>query len=750
MKRTIIAVISMVLILFAFSACRPTVVGIPVDPTPSTPVTPSDPSIPENTIQVGGKSYHNLDEAIAAAPENGTINIGKGRFIIPSTLTLSKNLTINGAGMNDTIIEVYGDYGFDVDGNSTTISNLTIADTSDTVVRLINVHSSQLKIDSVKLEGKYVSGSAGKSGIVADSNVIDITISNSVFKGIRVPLNFDLEHAESPKVTISGNTFNTFQKLSFTTSVELLNISSDNEFVNPTNTEFQIELFNKGDLTADSAIEVAEATGIVVKVELEEKVYYYFDAEGFIINDIDDLKSFADGKAGTKAKLVAPISITETVNFTANNLELTGNNDAIVTVDSSSGPQLKGFEIDGSDITLNSIVFQEEGTYRIDFVVANGNNIKVNECTFTGDLTEEDEDRVIYGVSSYGDKTQVLGSYFYNLRVPFYFTEHSATNGVAIGNKVYDCLKIDLESDKFVDNIYGNEISNTPVSILTKYGIVSADRVATLAKNNKTDVTHNGVTYNADGKAEIASATDLAKVFEASSTTDEPLEAVITGSFNVNSPVTLGGSGLTITAAEGIEPITLSAVITIDNASNITFSNVTFNVENIDTSAIHINNTNTSDITFYGCNFTRNEKGAGALSLGHNAQNITIENCIFDNFITAIYMNGTSGRIVGNTITTYGGIYLAGVTEPYSYSNLTVEDNKADYGADYVYDSTADDGTAWDNTLRFAVAATTTELSESVKKYAADLKTDNLAMNVAVIIDGGNPEVLWANGEVVE
>ena len=43
MKRTIIAVISMVLILFAFSACRPTVVGIPVDPTPTPTPTP-DPT----------------------------------------------------------------------------------------------------------------------------------------------------------------------------------------------------------------------------------------------------------------------------------------------------------------------------------------------------------------------------------------------------------------------------------------------------------------------------------------------------------------------------------------------------------------------------------------------------------------------------------------------------------------------------------------------------------------------------------
>ena len=106
---------------------------------------------------------------------------------------------------------------------------------------------------------------------------------------------------------------------------------------------------------------------------------------------------------------------------------------------------MKGFEIDGSHITLNSIVFQEEGTDRIDFVVADGDDITVNGCTFIGDLTKEDMDRVIYGVSSYGDKTQVLDSHFKNLRVPFYFTEHSATNGVATGNFITGCYKVDLE-----------------------------------------------------------------------------------------------------------------------------------------------------------------------------------------------------------------------------------------------------------------------------------------------------------------
>ena len=144
----------------------------------------------------------------------------------------------------------------------------------------------------------------------------------------------------------------------------------------------------------------------------------------------------------------------------------------------------------------------------------------------------------------------------------------------------------------------------------------------------------------------------------------------------------------------------------------------------------------------------RAAKGAGALSLGSEAKNITIEECTFDNFITAIWMNGTSGRIVNNTITTYGGICLAGVAEPYEYTDLDVTGNKANYGEEYEYDPKAADDSAWDNTLRIAVADADA-LSEATT-YANTLYSDNDDMNVAVIIDGASPVVLWANGAVVE
>ena len=743
MKRTIIAVISMVLILFAFSACRPTVVGIPVDPTPGTPVTPSDPSIPENTIQVGGESYHNLDEAIAAAPENGTINIGKGRFIIPSTLTLSKNLTINGAGMNDTIIEVYGGYGFDVDGNSSTISNLTIADTSDTVARLINVHSSQLKIDSVKLEGKYVSGSAGKSGIVADSDVTDITISNSVFKGIRVPLNFDLEHAESPKVSISGNTFDTFQKLAFTTDIESMNISSDNVFENyDEESEFQIELFTTGDLTADKAIKVAKATGLVVKAELEEKTYYYFGAEGFIINDIDDLKSFADGKAGTKAKLAKSVSIAESITFSADNLSIKGTADSYITVSSNAG-----LVVSGNGVTFDSVVFNGEATTGLYFITIKGDNVTVEKCLFSSNDTTG-----IGGIRTDGQNTNIIDNKFEDVRIPFYFDEGgngSAYTGFATGNTVTDCLKIDLETVALVESITGNTITNTPVNILEGG---TAEIAMDLAAANGCTVTVDDITYNKDGIV-VDSVDELKKAFEASTAIEETINVTIAKSLTIDTALDISqGNGIKVVAADGAG-VTVNGMINLTSVTGVEFDGIAFKVGSSVTPAFNVNTS--SDIAFTNnCIFTKdgNTPSGVAISVNGSAGNIKVTDCVFNNFVTSIYSSLDKGEITGNTINGYGGIYvlanisIANDAGAMSYPDLRVSGNAAGYDID-LYDPESTGDGRFDNTLRFAVADATTALSKAVMDYAADLKTENPGMNVAVIHEGTYPNipVLWAN-----
>ena len=553
MKRTIIAVISMVLILFAFSACRPTnIVGIPIDPTPDTPVTPpSDPSIPEYTIQVGDKTYRFLDDAISEAAVGSTIEIGAGEYRVASAIPVSKNLTIVGAGIDKTTITVSGGGAFTVTGDSFKISNLTISDESSDLTAfrsVINIGSTKATVDSVKITGGYSSTTENFKivGIITNQNTESVTITNSRFEGFRVPIETDNDLANDAfTALIRGNTFEDFDKVTFEYREEGVTIE-DNKFVLESDTDksFQISLdWEKGTITPEQAIAVAADNDCVVQI-LRAKQNY--DAEGFIISDLENLNSFASGKAGSVAKLAAPITVTAPITFSANNLVLVGNEEAVISATMGSGKhQSEVFVLNGTGITLDSIHFEagDTNTNRIDFVIANGANATVEKCVFTGSDAAKEGTWIIYGVTSYADNTEVIGNTFEKLRVPFYFYENRSSNGKAIGNIVTDCFKIDLESDDLVDNIYDNTISNTPVTILTTVnGVMPADKVATLAKNNKTDVTHNGVTYNAEGKAEIASANDLASVFAASETTEKLLEAVITESFTVEKPVSGGGN----------------------------------------------------------------------------------------------------------------------------------------------------------------------------------------------------------------
>lgn len=469
MKRTIIAVISIVLIAFAFTACRQSVV-IPFDPMPG-PNTPSEPSVPDYTIQVGDKTYQHLDEAIAAAPENGTINIGAGRFVIPSTLSF-KNLTINGAGMDETIIEVNGSWGFNVTGSSTTISNLTIADASGTASRLLNVQASQILIDHVRLEGKYNSNSSGatNSGILADSNVTDITVKNSEFKGIRMPLNIDLENAENPKVTISENVFDTFLKLAFTTNIDLLDISSDNTF-NPVDAEYHIELFNKGDLTAERAIEVAATTGLVVQAELGDGKFY-FDAEGAVISTVEHLKAFAAGNAGTTAKLVNEdaIKITSSIRFTANGLTLNADNKSI----ESTVPII----IMGTGITINDADVSYTGTSGSVLIKNQGERTTISGGKFTG-IYETEASAKFNGITSTKPIT-VTGASFTKFRMPVY-PDGETAGSVIQDNKFDTCFKVEVKADELdsitlINNTFANGLASSDI-------VITGDATEDIAKS---------------------------------------------------------------------------------------------------------------------------------------------------------------------------------------------------------------------------------------------------------------------------
>lgn len=361
MKRTIIAVISMVLILFAFSACRPTVVGIPVDPTPDTPVTPpSNPSIPDYAIQVGDKTYQYLDDAIEAAPNGAIVEIGSGEFRIGSSIAITKNLTITGAGIDKTTITVSGGGAFTVTGDSFKISNLTISDESSDLTAfrsVINIGSTKATVDSVKITGGYSSTTENFRivGIITNQNTESVTITNSRFEGFRVPIETDNDLANGAfAALIKGNTFEDFDKVTFEYREEGVTIE-DNTFVLDSDTDksFQISLdWKNGTITPEQAKAVAEANDCVVQVLRTEQSY---DAEGAVISTVNQLKAFAAGEAGSDGKLVAPITVSETINF--DKVVTLHGNDETITIAQSNNTNGAAFSINANDVKLDGLNF---------------------------------------------------------------------------------------------------------------------------------------------------------------------------------------------------------------------------------------------------------------------------------------------------------------------------------------------------------------------------------------------------------
>lgn len=366
MKRTIIAVISMVLILFAFSACRPTnIVGIPIDPTPDTPVTPSEPSIPDYTIQVGDKTYQYLDDAIEAAPNGAIVEIGSGEFRIGSSIAITKNLTITGAGIDKTTITVSGDSAFTVTGDSFKISNLTIAEESSdvTVFRgVISIESKEAEIDSVKITGNYSSSvnSFKIVGITTNENTESVTITNSIFEGFRVPVEIDNDLANGEfTALIKGNTFDTYDKVTFEYRNSDVTIE-DNTFVLDSDTDksFQISLdWKNGTITPEQAKAVAEANDCVVQVLRTEQNY---DAKGVVIRNFEGLKTFAaNAEDGSIANILLTenevIEVAETVNFN-NSVTLHGNG-ATIKIAQTNNTNGAAFSINANDVKLDGLNF---------------------------------------------------------------------------------------------------------------------------------------------------------------------------------------------------------------------------------------------------------------------------------------------------------------------------------------------------------------------------------------------------------
>lgn len=627
MKRTIIAVISMVLILFAFSACRPTnIVGIPIDPTPDTPVTPpSDPSIPEYTIQVGDKTYRFLDDAISEAAVGSTIEIGAGEYRVASAIPVSKNLTIVGAGIDKTTITVSGGGAFTVTGDSFKISNLTISDESSDLTAfrsVINIGSTKATVDSVKITGGYSSTTENFRivGIITNQNTQSVTITNSRFEGFRVPIETDNDLANGAiAALIKGNTFEDFDKVTFEYREEGVTIE-DNTFVLDSDTDksFQISLdWKNGTITPEQAKAVAEANDCVVQVLRTEQSY---DAEGAVISTVDQLKAFAAGNAGSNARLIntEPITLSEYVTFSADNLSLNGEIAAGITVNPGAG-----FVIAGTGITVTSVEFTGTGPKGAYFVIVGGENVTIEKCSFVGS-----GDDGFGGIKTDALNTAIIGNRFNQVRIPFYFDENNkgveSFTGSATGNIVTDCLKIDLETASLVEKITENTITDTPVNILANG---SADTAIALAAANGCTVSYDGITYDAEG-ALISTEEQLSKFASGHA----GIKARLTDSLSVTTPIAFVANDLSLSGTEG-KVVTVSSVDGFEiNGNNILIDSISFEASG--SGSVYFVSVSGTGVTVEKCKFTGD-----------------VNSSLNNRVVYGVRTDGENTKIIGNTFT---------------------------------------------------------------------------------------------------
>ncbi len=516
MKRTIIAVISIVLIAFAFTACRQSVV-IPFDPMPGNPNTPSGPSVPDYTIQVGDKTYQYLDDAIEAAPNGAIVEIGSGEFRIGSSIAITKNLTITGAGIDKTTITVPGGRAFTVTGDSFKISNLTISDESSDLTALrsvINIGSTKATVDSVKITGGYSSTTEnfGIVGIITNQNTESVTITNSRFEGFRVPIETDNDLANGAfAALIKGNTFEDFDKVTFEYREEGVTIE-DNTFVLDSDTDksFQISLdWKNGTITPEQAKAVAEANDCVVQVLRTGQSY---DAEGAVISTVDQLEAFATGNAGSKARLTeGTFQLGSTISMTSDiSIVGAGKDETILEVNGFGAFDVSGSNASISNLTISDKANVETSTKRRLIDVHSSkiviDNVKLKGQYSTAVSGTPPQDHGIVTDKKVSDVT-ITNSDFIGIRMPISldFDGVSAYTATVSGNTFDKFEKLSFsnfnESSMSISN--NKFVTSTKNFQIELFGAgATAEAAMNIAKENNC-IVQLGVddtNYNGDGK----------------------------------------------------------------------------------------------------------------------------------------------------------------------------------------------------------------------------------------------------------
>ena len=164
----------------------------------------------KNTTQT--TYYANLQDAYNAANPNDVVEICAGTYPLASPLSISKSITIQGQGMNNTIIEISSSWFTNPNGHAFEINavatNVTIQDLHFKVVgkgqgNILQIYGDNRSIFNNKFSGDYEFPDTQVTRATVWSWGTNITFSNNIVESLRQP-----GYINGGSGTISNNTFN--------------------------------------------------------------------------------------------------------------------------------------------------------------------------------------------------------------------------------------------------------------------------------------------------------------------------------------------------------------------------------------------------------------------------------------------------------------------------------------------------------------------------------------------------------------
>ena len=443
MKRTVIALLSIILVVFSFASCRQSVV-IPYDPTPDNPDTPVTPDPTPDPTVVEVESYLYLKAALDD-PEIKTIKLGADLQLTAeeaSSLSFSRaDIVFDG---NNHVITITSEtvstsgtpvHLIDIDGTGITFRNVAIEITDEDICSwLINVNADNFTYDGGSITGKVNSDNSASTINMAIN--LAAGTANATIKDVTFTETYSPVYATSADFTIENVTFE--HGMEFENYSDAISISGCKGIEG---SAYPAEFHFHQTIPADKAMEISEANnGCHVKINSNEPSALRYNSEGIVIKTLDEFKTLVtstDDIGTTVANVLIgedeAFAVDSSIAFARSGITIYGNG-ADVEIKTSTGEAIK---IENTGVTLNGFDFiitpdTSDNSVNMNVIALRGSGNSVVDCTFTGKY-ENGDNGVTRGLGINGNDFLVEGCTFTSVRQPAYI---DGITGTLRGNTI--------------------------------------------------------------------------------------------------------------------------------------------------------------------------------------------------------------------------------------------------------------------------------------------------------------------------